>query len=257
MDDEVVSSQGPRTLRVVWWVCLSQVVSNRDWNWLRFVSNRALKHPWSDFSGTSCKKKFAGFQMRLALKNHLLQANIVFFFLNLCVFLFWFCVVRQFREKWNTAAVAKVKPANQRENVVEPVGRDGLQSWRRSFSSLFIFDFTHLLRLSVESGLTPIEQAGEFAAVWIAPRCEELSRAEELKGVWLLTHTCQKCANEPLMHTHITVSSWVSFIIQPCDLFMCLFLSLKMGLFLPLWSVFQISHQESLGTTSLSPMGPY
>lgn len=79
-------------------------------------------------------------------------------------------------------------------------------TWGRSSSSRFlmIFDFRHLLCLSVGTRLTLSEHVGEFAAVWIAPWCEELRRAKELKSMLLLTRANQKCANEPLMHTRHT-----------------------------------------------------
>lgn len=108
----------------------------------------SLMEPWNNFDvifQAHHVKRNLGVPDEVSIENHLLQANIVFFFLNLCVFLFWFCVVRQLQEKWNTAAVAKVKPASQRENVAGPVGRDGLQSWRRSCSSLFLNHIWHTL----------------------------------------------------------------------------------------------------------------
>lgn len=118
-----------------------------------------------------------------------------------------------------------------------------------------IFDFRHLLRLSVESRLTLSEQVGKFAAVSIAPWCEELSRAKELKGVWLVTHARQKCASEPLMHTHHT--PLLRIIHYSVPWFIHMFISLSQNGTVPsLWSMFQISHQESLSLTSL-PRPPW
>lgn len=137
---------------------------------------------------------------------------------------------------------------------------DGLQSWRRSCASLFLNHiWLHTLVAFVWWERAHTNWAGGRVCSGLnRPAVWRIEQSRGIKGrVITYTYLSKVCQWTAHAHTYITVSSWVSFIIQPCDLFMCLFLSLKMGLFLPLWSVFQISHQESLGTTSLSPMGPY
>lgn len=124
-----------------------------------------------DFSATSCDRVKLNLQV-CKWGNHWEspRASNYCFFLNFCVLIFYFFC--QFQGKWNTMDVVKSDDCQSNRECCGAceTGQSVTLTWGRSSSShfLMIFDFRHLLCLSVGTRLTLSEHVGEFAAVWIA-----------------------------------------------------------------------------------------